>query len=120
MLFDITDESDFKMTNRTAIILAIVIIAILFFPIAIAISGGIFGLVFGVLGGLIGGTIGLIGAVIGGIFSIIGAVLSFLFSWPFNTCTFFDNDLFLITALIIVAVLASRKRNVERRHRSTR
>lgn len=105
------------MTSKTALGLAIIILCLLFFPIIIGIVGGVFGLVFGIIGGVFGVVFGAIGAIFGAIFSAIGEVIGFLFSWPF--CVF-DGDFFVITVLIIVAVLISRRKNLERRNRATK
>jgi hypothetical protein len=106
------------MTNKTAITLAIIIVCILFFPIVIGIIGGAFGIVSGVFGAVFGAIFGVIGAVIGGVFSLLGEVIGFLFSWPFgHSCDLFDGDLMVIGALIILALLIARRKNLEARNK---
>jgi hypothetical protein len=104
------------MTNKTAITLTIIIFCILFFPIVIGIIGGAFGIVFGIFGAVFGAIFGMVGAVIGAIFGALGALIKFVFGWPFGeSCTLFDSDIFVIGALIIVAVLIARRKNLEAR-----
>src|SRR5215207_2441052 len=108
------------MNNKTAITLGIIIVCIVFFPIVIGLIGGALGIVIGVFGAVFGTIFGLIGGLIGGIFGLLGELIDFVFDWPFdNSCTFFDGNFLVIGALIILAVLIARRKNLQTRNRKS-
>jgi hypothetical protein len=76
--------------SKTLGIIVIVFACIFFFPIAIGIFGGIFGIIAGIFGGLIG----LIGGIFGAIFGLLGAI--------------FHIGAFTILVCLIIALLISR------------
>ncbi len=118
MVLEKDQSNQTTMTSKAAIGLVIIILCLLLFPVIIGTVGGVFGLVFGIIGGVFGAVFGVIGAVFGAIFGAIGEVIGFLFSWPFSCGV--DNNFLAITALIIVAVLIARRKNLERRNRPTK
>lgn len=102
------------MESKTLTTLVIVLMCILFFPIAIGIVGGIFGLIgtilggfFGLIGGLIGGIFGIIGGMFGAIFGFFGWLFDWSWHWP---GAFFHSDAATILVIIVVILLVSRSR----------
>ncbi len=107
------------MESKTLTTLVIVLLCILFFPIAIGIVGGIFGLIgtviggfFGLIGGLLGGIFGIIGGLFGAIFGFFGWLFGETFHWGWHWPGFFHSDAAAIVIIIIVIVLVSRSRRV--------
>lgn len=74
-------------------------------PVTLGILAGVFGAVVGVFGAIFG----IIGGLIGSIFGVIGWFFDGLFNWHFPFGVFHCN-FFLLTAIVLVIALASRKK----------
>jgi hypothetical protein len=92
--------------------LAIVIICILMFPVAIGIIGGFFGIIVGVLGAVFGAIFGIIGGLFGAVFGVIGWLFEGIFGWgwdgPFHTTD--CNVVVWAVAFLVVALLVRNRR----------
>jgi hypothetical protein len=96
------------MISKTIGALFLLIVCIMFFPLAFAILGGVFGIIAGVFGAVFGGIIGVVGGVIGAIFGIFESLFESIFHWPFN---FFGcNNVFTLGLIVVVVALAVRAR----------
>ena len=107
------------MDSKTLTTIIVVFICVLLFPLFIGIIGGIFGLI----GGLIGGFVGLVGALFGAIFGVIGSIFGAIFGvfgWIFDDhfhwphIGFFNGELFIVIALVILIAMLSRSRRIHR------
>ena len=87
-------------------------VAILVFPIAIGIIGGLFGLVVGIIGAVFGAFFGIIGGIFGAIFGFFGWIFDGLFNWrwPFGDWGFFHCNIFTIAAVVLVVALIVRSK----------
>jgi len=108
------------MDSKTVTTIALVIVCMLLFPVAIGIVGGVFGVVGGILGGLFGIFTGLLGAIFGAIAGLFGVAFG-IFGWggadPWHgSFSFFDRDVLTAIILVVVVVLMTRPRT--RHHRS--
>ena len=103
--FEKDEEILITMATKTLTTLIIIFIGIIFFPIAIGIFGGVFGLVAGVFGAVIGVIAGIFGAVFGAIGGLFGWIFG---GWHFG---FFHWNLPVIAIAILVIVLISRSRS---------
>jgi hypothetical protein len=98
------------MITKTIGTLLLLVVCIMFFPIAFAILGGVFGIVAGVLGAVFGGIIGAIGGVFGAIFGIFEWIFDGLFNWHWPFGFFGCNDMFMLGLVIVIVALAVRSK----------
>jgi MFS family permease len=95
--------------SKTASVIIVALLCLLFFPVVIGIVGGVFGAVFGVIGGLFGAVFGILGGVLGAIFGFIGWIFEGIFDWgwdgPFHT----DWNFFTVLIIVIVIALIAKK-----------
>ena len=102
------------MDSKTLTTVAAVVLCVLFFPLLIAVIGGI----AGVFGSVVGVFVGLIGGVFGGIFGLIGAIIGGIFGalgWLFHGIFHFGPHFHfgggrLIALLIAVAIVIAISR----------
>lgn len=102
------------MDSKTLTTVALVIICVLLFPVAIGIVGSVFGVVGGVLGGMFGIFAGVLGAIFGAIAAIFGAIFG-IFGWgnfsPWHcSFSFFDGDVLTAVILVVVVIMITRSR----------
>lgn len=98
------------MATKTLGTILIVFVCILLFPIGIGILGGVFGIVMGVFGAVFGAFAGIIGGIFGAIFGVFGWLFEGLFWWD-SDYSFFNFNLFTLTALVFLVVLLSRNKS---------
>ncbi len=109
------------MDSKTLTVLA-VFVCVLFFPVLIAVAGGMFGVMgsilgglFGFIGGMFGAVFGVIGGIFGAIFGAFGWILGdgdFHCIWPFH---FFNGNLFALLIIgLVIAMIARSKRSGRR------
>ena len=98
--------------SKTASVIIVFLVCLLFFPIIIGIVGGVFGAVFGVLAGAFGAVFGIIGGLIGMIFGFIGWIFEAIFDWDWDGP--FHTDWNFFTVLIVVVIIALIAKNAQR------
>lgn len=108
------------MDSKTLTTVAAVVLCVLFFPVFIAVAGG----VVGVLGSVVGVLFGVIGGIFGGIFGVLGGIvgaISGLVGWLFDGIFHFGpsftfDGVRLIALFIVVMILVA----IARPHRYRR
>jgi hypothetical protein len=105
------------MDSKTLTTVVVVFLCVLFFPVFIAVAGGLVGILgavvggfVGIVGGIFGAFFGLIGAIIGGILSFFGWIFEsgFHCAWPFHFSGGRMIAVFL-AVLVVVMIIRSRK-----------
>jgi hypothetical protein len=100
------------MDSKTLTTVVVVFLCVLFFPVFIAVAGGL----IGVLGAVAGGFAGIVGGIFGAIFGVIGGILSFFgwifesgfhCAWPFH---FSGGRMIAVFLAVLVVVMISRSR----------
>jgi hypothetical protein len=88
------------MASKTLATLLIIFCCIIFFPIAIGIAGGL----FGVIVGLCGAIFGIIAGMFGALFGVIGSLFGGIFHWHHN----FHWNVFTMALVVILIVIISK------------
>jgi hypothetical protein len=101
------------MASKTLGTVAILIICILMFPIAVGILGGAFGIVMGVFGAVFGVFFGLLGGVFGAIFGFFGWLFDNFFGWGHHF-HFFNMNFWSVLFLVVIVVLLMKNKNSPR------
>lgn len=119
MLFGLgrSNVTQLKMDSKTLTTVLLVFVCVLFFPVLIAVVGGMFGVMgsilgglFGVIGGIFGAIFGAIGAIVGAVFGVFGWMVGGGgFHWP-GPFHFFNGDLFAILIIVLIIALISRSK----------